>query len=172
MNMKQVSMSTQITAMFALMVSALPASAAELTAGDITSIQQLYARYNTVIDNGDGEAWANTFTADGVFAGNIKGHDALVGFVKNWKGTMGGATRRHFSADLVVTPSAEGATGTASALLIDFSTKPVSIMNSMTYNDVLVKTAQGWRFKSRAIKADGAPAAPPAAAKPAAPAQQ
>src|SRR3954452_12385824 len=32
---------------------------------DIVAIQQLLARYNTAADNGDGEAFAATFTEDG-----------------------------------------------------------------------------------------------------------
>jgi bifunctional aromatase (cyclase/dehydratase) len=143
--------------------------AAELTAADYTAIQQLYARYNVAIDRGDGEAWANTFTADGVFANNFKGKDALVGFVNNWRTNpaMNGAARRHFSADLVITPSAEGATATVSTILVDLATRPASIAGFVSYNDVLVKTPGGWRFKSRAVKAETAPAAAPAAAGPA-----
>jgi uncharacterized protein (TIGR02246 family) len=144
--------------------------AADLKGDDYLAIQQLYARYNTAIDHGDGEAWARTFTPDGVFAGNFKGHDALVGFVNNWRTNpaMNGALRRHFSADLVITPTSEGATASVSTLLVDLSTKPVSIANFVTYADVLVKTRDGWRFKSRAVKAEGPPAPPASAAAPAA----
>src|SRR5690606_15710924 len=53
------------------------AAAAELAANDYIEIQQLYARYNTAIDRNDADAWADTFTADGVFAGNFKGREAL-----------------------------------------------------------------------------------------------
>ena len=156
-------------AVVAIVVATGPmAIAADLKADDYTAIAQLYARYNTAIDHGDGEAWAGTFTADGVFANNFKGHDALVGFVNTWRSNpaMNGAMRRHFSADLVITPSAEGATATVSTLLVDLSTKPVSIANFVTYSDVLVKTKEGWRFRTRAVKAEGPPpaaAAPPAA---------
>jgi len=156
-------------AILAITVATVPmAVAADLKADDYTAIQQLYARYNTAIDRGDAEGWAGTFTADGVFANNFKGHDALVGFVNTWRTNpaMNGAMRRHFSADLVITPSVEGATATVSTLLVDLSTKPVSIANFVTYSDVLVKTQDGWRFKTRAVKAEGPPpaaAAPPAA---------
>jgi uncharacterized protein (TIGR02246 family) len=145
--------------------------AADLTAADYTAIQQLYARYNTTIDKGDAEGWANTFTEDGVFANNFKGREALQGFVKNWttNPAMNGPMRRHFSADLVITPSADGATGTVSTLLIDLSTKPISVASYVSYSDVLVKTADGWRFKTRALKMEGPPAAPrpPTAVQPA-----
>ena len=45
-------------------------------------------------------------------------------------------------------------------LLVDFATKPPSIVASGTYTDELVKTAQGWQFKKRRTKADVAPTAP------------
>jgi ketosteroid isomerase-like protein len=149
------------------------AAAAELAAADYTPIQQLYARYNTAIDRGDADAWADTFTADGVFASNFKGREALKGFENDWRTSpqMNGAARRHFAADLVITPSAEGATATVSAILVDLSTRPASIANFVSYNDVLVKTAQGWRFKSRAVAPQTAPAATPAPATPAPPAR-
>jgi uncharacterized protein (TIGR02246 family) len=157
-------------AMVAISLASPAIVAADLKGDDYLAIQQLYARYNTAIDHGDGEAWARTFTPDGVFAGNFKGHDALVGFVNTWRTNpaMNGALRRHFSADLVITATAEGATASVSTLLVDLSTKPVSIANFVTYADVLVKTSEGWRFKSRAVKAEGPPA--PAAAAPTAPA--
>lgn len=50
---------------------------------------------------------------------------------------MNGSLRRHFSADLVTTPNADGATATVSTLLVDLSTKPVSIASFVTYSDVL-----------------------------------
>jgi len=135
--------------------------AAELTAADYTAIQQLYARYNTTLDRGDADGWAATFTADGVFANNFKGTEALKGFANNWRTNpaMNGAARRHFSADLVITAGAQDVTASVSTLLVDLSTTPTSIASYVTYSDVLVKTPDGWRFKSRAVKAETAPAA-------------
>jgi uncharacterized protein (TIGR02246 family) len=158
-------------AAIALMATSSSALAATLTADDYTAIQRLYAHYDTSIDKGDAEGWANTFTPDGVFANNFKGHDALVGFVNTWREKMNGTARRHFAADLVITPSDEGATGTVSALIIDLSTKPMSIGGFVTYSDVLVKTKDGWRFKNRSLQPVTAPAAatPPATSAPSQP---
>jgi uncharacterized protein (TIGR02246 family) len=161
------------TATFAVLAGlAAPGLAAELSATDYTAIQQLYARYNTTIDRGDAEGWANTFTPDGVFMNN-KGNEALKGFVNNWHAGQG-ASQRHFSADLVITATADGATGTVSTMLINLASKPASIGGYVTYSDVLVKTPTGWRFKSRALKVEMAPAAaaPAAPAAPAKPAGQ
>lgn len=146
-------------ALLAIMASlASPALlAAELAPADYTAIQQLYARYNTTIDRGDADGWAATFVPDGTFMNN-KGTEALKNFVIGWHAGQG-ASQRHFSADLVITPSAEGATGTVSTMLINLATNPGSIAGYVTYSDVLVKTAAGWRFKSRTLKLERAPAA-------------
>ena len=39
-------------------------------------------------------------------------------------------------------------------MLLDVTTKPPSIVATGTYNDTLVKTASGWRFKSRTTRMD------------------
>ena len=39
-------------------------------------------------------------------------------------------------------------------MLVDFATKPATIVTSASYTDQLVKTAQGWRFKTRMTKGD------------------
>lgn len=159
-------------AMFAVLATSQSLFAAELTPADYAAIQQLYAQYNTTIDRGDAAGWAATFTPDGVFMNN-KGSDALKKFVVNWSAGQG-ASQRHFSADVVITPSAEGATGSASTLLVNLASKPISIGAYVTYSDVIVKTPAGWRFKSRALKVETAPAAATAApaAAPAKPAGQ
>ena len=134
--------------------------AEELSAQDYIDIEQLYATYNHAIDSGDGEAWAATFTPDGTF-NKFTGHDQLVGFIKRWKEEMNGGNRRHWNTNLRIVPSKDGATASVFLMLVDVSTK--SIVATGMYNDTLVKTATGWRFKTRATKLD---AAPPAAAAP------
>ncbi len=126
------------------------------SAQDYVEIQQLYARYNHAIDSGDAEAWAGTFTPDGTF-NKSSGHDALVAFVHNWVEKMNGGSRRHWNTNLLITPTPEGATGAVYLFLLDISAKPPAIAGAARYDDVLVKTAQGWRFKSRATKGESAP---------------
>jgi len=134
--------------------------AEELSAQDYIDIEQLYATYNHAIDSGDGEAWAATFTPDGTF-NKFTGHDQLVGFIKRWKEEMNGGNRRHWNTNLRIVPSKDGATASVFLMLVDVSTK--SIVATGMYNDTLVKTATGWRFKTRATKMDAAtpPPAPP-----------
>jgi hypothetical protein len=133
-----------------------------LSTQDYIDIEQLYATYNHAIDSGDGEAWAATFTPDGTF-NKFAGHDQLVGFIQQWKEKMNGANRRHWNTNLRIVPSKDGASASVFLMLVDVTTK--AIVATGMYNDALVKTASGWRFKSRATKMDAAPP-PPAAAAP------
>ena len=151
-------------AMSGLALLATAANAAPMTAQDYFEIQQLYAKYNHAIDSGDGEAYADTFTPDGVFNNNA-GREALVKFVKDaWVGRMNGATRQHWNTNLLINGDSKQATGSVYLMLVDLSTKPVSVMTMAMYDDQLVKTPQGWRFTKRQTKRVGpAPAAAPAA---------
>src|SRR5690349_2229847 len=89
-----------------------------LATQDYIDIQQLYARYNTAIDTGDAEGWASTFTPDGVFNNNTRGHDALVQFVHDWRDKRNGANRRHWNSNLVITPTGDGAIGSVYLMLL------------------------------------------------------
>jgi hypothetical protein len=150
-----------------IMFAGTCAAAGELSAQDFFEIQQLYARYNNAIDSGDGDAWAATFTQDGVF-NTFVGHDALVNFVKTWREKLGGATRKHWNNNLQITGNSKEANGAVYLMLVDFSTKPPSIVGTASYTDSLIKTKDGWRFTKRTTKGDTVPAAPnaPAAGAP------
>jgi len=131
-----------------------------LTAQDYIDIQQLYARYGQAIDSGErnGEAWAEMFTPDGVFNKTTVGRQQLAAFAKNWHENRGGAHIQHWNTQLVITPTADGARGSCYLMLVDRRTQPPSIMSVSKYDDVLVKTAQGWRFQSRSFVPLPAPA--------------
>jgi hypothetical protein len=133
--------------------------AGKLTTDDLIEIQQLYTKYNWALDSGDSEGYAATFTPDGVFNNNV-GHDAIVKFADTFHAGLGSHVK-HWNTNLMILPSATGATGQVYLMLIDFGTKPASIATSANYSDELVKTAQGWRFKKRATKGDVAPAPKP-----------
>jgi ketosteroid isomerase-like protein len=147
-------------AVLMLAIAAAPAQAAELTTQDYLEIEQLYARYNHAIDSGDAEGWAATFTPDGVFNTKFIGREGLLGFMKTWGEKMNGANRRHWNSNLRLTPSADGANGTVLLMLLDVGTQPPAIVMTGQYADTLVKTANGWRFKSRLVRPDAPAAAP------------
>ena len=132
----------------------------KLSAEDYVEIQQLYARYNNAIDSGDAEAYADTFVPDGTF-NTFTGREALVGFIHSWREKMNGANRRHWNSNLLINATPEGASGSVYLLLIDVGVRPPVIAAAAKYDDQLVRTPQGWRFKKRTTKAE-APAAAPA----------
>ena len=144
-----------------LVVGALGAAGAgqgavgSLTAADHIEIQQLYARYARALDLGDPEAWADTFTGDGVFR-DAAGRDELVAYAESSYSRRGG-TGRHWNSQLVVTPTAEGADGSAYLLLLDVGAQTPGIGVAGVYSDKLVKTPAGWRFKSRRVDIDRSP---------------
>jgi len=131
---------------------------AHLSTQDYIDLQQLYARYNMAIDTGDAEAWAATFTPDGVFNNTNRGHDGLVQFIKDWREKRNGAMRRHWNSNLAFTATNTGARGSAYLILLDISVRPAAIALTGLYEDVIVRTPQGWRFQSRVVHADPAPA--------------
>jgi len=135
-------------------------AADKLTTQDYIEIEQLYAKYNHALDSGDAVAWADTYTADGVFRKTTVGRDALMKFVENFSKSSGGAFR-HWVSNLTLVGTTEGADGSVYLTLWNMGVKPQAIVTTGIYIDKLVKTPAGWRFKTRDIKGD---TPPPAAA--------
>jgi hypothetical protein len=127
--------------------SALPANAQttpRLTGDDFAEIMQLYFKYPMVLDNRDAEGYADLFTADGKFNDNV-GRAALVNFVR----TRPASGLRHAPLTPMVVATPEGASGAVISLFVDVAQTPPTIPRVIQYTDTLVKTPQGWRFKSR-----------------------
>lgn len=135
-----------------------------LTLQDRAEIQELYARYSHAFDLAEGtaEAWASTFTADGVF-GDLVGRQALVNFWKE-RHADPARQRRHLTTNLILTPLAEGVRGTCYLMMLNFGENPsaVSLTSTSVYDDLMVKTPEGWRFKKRTIRSGMAPPSPAA----------
>lgn len=129
-----------------------------LTTQDYVDIGQLYARYNHAIDDGDAEGYAALFTPDGSFNNN-NGHDALVAFIKN----RNGANLRHWNTNLVITGTPEGASGSVYLMFLNVGVDPPVVTGAGKYEDTLVRTPQGWRFKKRVNRREGPPAQAPTA---------
>ena len=128
-------------------LSAGQGSDGSLTADDYVEIQQLYAHYAHALDLGDAQAWADTFTPDGVFL-DAKGREELVAFAKGFEENFAGYAR-HWNSQVLITTTANGADGSCYLLLVDTSVQPVGISVSGIYEDKIVKTAAGWRFQKR-----------------------
>ena len=155
-----------------------------LTAQDYIDIQQLAARYAYAIDKctNSGYDYADLYTPDGVFSvadengvpgtARFQGRDRLAEADGGGKGgcvdpktVPARYSTGHIVANLVITPTPEGATGKSYLLAVGFgdptakesARAPVLAYAWGQYHDVYVKTASGWRFKSRVHAWPGMP---------------
>jgi hypothetical protein len=131
-----------------------------LTAQDYIDIRALAANYAYGLDSGEGDGalYASVFAPDAEFHGpparrggapfDAKGRDELRKFAQ---GGRGPGYVRHFMANHLIEPSPEGATGKVYLLVIDIGQdgKPTSVNMGGHYEDVYVKTAEGWKIKIR-----------------------
>lgn len=143
------------------------AAAPKLSPADYQEIAQLTNRYAYGIDTcgNNGYDYADVFTPDGEFidknsdagfkaGGRVlaKGREALATLIGG--GSRGCKTKlvwtdwSHIMTNLVVTPSADGATGRLYLLQMDIK-GPGTIERHGGYEDVYVRTKDGWRIKSR-----------------------
>jgi hypothetical protein len=127
-----------------------PTKALTLTTDDYIEIQQLVSRYGFALDTGadNGYQYADLFMPDGTF-GRAKGRDQLAALARG--GRRNEKFVRNFSGLAIITASPEGATGIQYAQAIDFwdDARGILLDHFGRYEDVYVKTPQGWRFKSR-----------------------
>jgi hypothetical protein len=137
----------------AVMVAAVSAEGRvkPLTAQDYAEIQQLYSKYHWVL--GTGEPWASLFTPDGEYSqvggpSKAKGREALAAL--DHKAFDGRPKGLRFVTNLRIEATPEGARGGCFMISMMFGEggKPSNI-GAAVYEDVLVKTSEGWRFKSR-----------------------
>jgi len=148
-----------------------------LTAMDYIEIEQLIAKYSRALDTctNNGYDYADLYTPDGVFAPTINGKPGprFEGRERLAEASGGGRLGckdvgwikqgiRHLYPNHVITPTPTGAVGVVDMLMIGLGGDPNKIQYDGYYDDVYVKTPQGWRFKSRAHHAvliEGRPAA-------------
>jgi hypothetical protein len=142
-------------------------AAPALTALDYIEIQQLVNKYAFAIDScsNSGYDYADLYTPDGVFYWGV-GARVSVGREQLAEAAGGGrngckkleqATREkplqaHTTVNLVVEPSAEGAVGKSYLVYPGeegIGGDPTHSGHVGGYQDVYVKTPNGWRFKSR-----------------------
>jgi len=140
----------------------------QLTALDYIEIQQLVAKYARAIDtcSNNGYDYADLFTPDGIFRPMVPGRDIPPIQGREALATVsGGGTQgcknvgwieqgvTHLYVNHVITPTAEGATGTVDMLMIGLGGDPNKIESDGYYEDIYVKTPQGWRFRQRTHRA-------------------
>ena len=155
------------TAVWMMQPGVSAAGTPSLSAADYQEIAQQTNRYAYGIDTcaNNGYDYADVFTPDGVFidrnsedgfkqGGRVlaRGREALATLIGG--GSRGCKTKlvwtdwSHIMTNLVVTPAAEGATGRIYLLQMGMK-GPGSIERHGGYEDVYVKTRNGWRIKSR-----------------------
>jgi uncharacterized protein (TIGR02246 family) len=131
------------------------AKAFTLTPLDYIEIRQLVARYAFAVDTGaeNGNVYASLFAPDGAFLDGTgkatTGRDALAALAR--RNTRGPQSAFHFIMNHVIEPSAEGATGREYLVQLRMgeAPRPNEIFGGGHYEDVYVKTPDGWRFKQR-----------------------
>jgi hypothetical protein len=136
-----------------------------LSALDYIEIEQLVAKYSRALDTcaNNGYDYAHLFTPDGVFAPTINGKPGprFEGRERLAEASGGGKLGcknvgwiqqgiRHLYPNHVITPTPTGAVGIVDMMMIGLGGDPNKIQYDGYYDDVYVKTPQGWRFKSRA----------------------
>ena len=78
----------------------------------------------------------------------LDGADRLASMASTFR-QMNGYTARHVYTNLRITPMPDGARGFVYFNQLDVSTLPPTTTVTGIYEDTLVKTADGWRFKKR-----------------------
>jgi len=129
----------------------------------VLEVQGLYARQSHLIDGGDAEGWADTFTADGVFASPsypapVRGTEALAVFARRFvqAGEAAGEVQRHVLTNVDVT-RLEGAEAEVRAYLQIIATRrgeASRLVRLTTVSDRLVRRDGGWRVARRDVVRD------------------
>ena len=164
-----------------------------LTALDYAQIQQLYATYAFAYDtaSANGDDYARLFTPDGAFnfpngdprrrcdpiepgskVAECKGPAALAKLARGTGETKGRLTLSHVTTNIVIEPSPEGAKGKAYLSLPGLGTQGGGMRVAGLYEDTMVKTPEGWKFKLRVYTPIPNPPRQQTAAQPEAPAPQ
>ena len=131
--------------MTALYAAPNPAPVASLSDQDRAEIQALAGSYGRALGTCAAEAYAQLFAEPGGYfasgpRGKIVGHDKLAALVQSEPFCHDDSERRprNIPPGIEIGTSAEGVTGRAALA-----------NNSGHYEDVYVKTTQGWKFKAR-----------------------
>ena len=128
---------------------------------DRTRIRELTARYNRAFDDGDAEAFAATFTPDGVMevtgSFEVRGHEGLAQMCRRIPyGIV------HVTVDAIVEVDGDRAMQDVTVMVLQ-RPKPDAgpderisrLDRSGRYRDELVRTPDGWRFSKRTATLDG-----------------
>jgi 3-phenylpropionate/cinnamic acid dioxygenase small subunit len=130
---------------------------------DHVEIQNLYARYNHTIDASEYDAWTACFTPDGEFVveavrTTYRGPVELASFADRYMSRTGGR-ERHVASNVELEATGPDTVRGRAYLLMVMSggpKNPPSLVSFARYEDVVTRTAVGWRFARRTIRYDPA----------------
>jgi 3-phenylpropionate/cinnamic acid dioxygenase small subunit len=125
---------------------------------DKDAIRELLARYCFLLDGYKLKEFAALFTADGEWIsrnGQAAGPEAIERLLRGLVPEPApGKRRKHFTANILIDLTGDGAAVVSNFLVVrDSETGPV-IAVAGTYDDTVVRTNEGWKFKSRRLSHD------------------
>lgn len=127
-----------------------------LSIDDKLAIQELSNTHTKHLDAHEVDAWANCWIPDGKFIatyGTFTGHDEIKEFLRNHIAAGKEEGARHVLTNYVI--EGDGDRATVYALVVKLQVeKPPHIIATGVYNDVVVHTADGWKFESRQLDVD------------------
>jgi len=130
-------------------VTAVPVTAESELRAQVTDF---YSRQMRLLDDGDAEAWAATFTADGTFIASghqhpTTGRAGLIAAVRATHAELAasGIVHRHWLGMIIVDQRTDGTVHARSYALVHRST---------TCDDVLVRAGAGFAVQSRSVTRD------------------
>ncbi|ACY14268.1 nuclear transport factor 2 family protein [Haliangium ochraceum] len=130
---------------------------------DILEIRNLIARYCLTTDNADADGFMDCWVEPDEFGGYESGP---FGSMATWQelrefevhhvGPGGMANgKRHQATNIMIEAAGEGAAHvTHDLLVLEVAQEPRVIATGRYNKSVVVRTAKGWRFKSRSLQVD------------------
>ncbi|GGZ00947.1 nuclear transport factor 2 family protein [Streptomyces nitrosporeus] len=129
-------------------------------------IQQFYALQLKILDRGDGEQWARTFTEDGVFQAAdmpdpLVGREILVKAIERQSARHEGLVLRHWSGQLTV-ERIDDDTVRAQSYVMVYVTPDRTLLSGEVHfrhhtlcEDELVRANGTWLVRKRFVETDG-----------------
>ena len=125
---------------------------------DKDAIRELLARYCFLLDGFRLGEFASLFTADGEWIsrnGQATGPEDIERLLRGLVPEPApGRRRKHFTANIVIDLAGERATVISNFLVVRDSETGPAVAVAGTYDDTVVRTKEGWKFKSRRLSHD------------------
>jgi 3-phenylpropionate/cinnamic acid dioxygenase small subunit len=125
---------------------------------DKDAIRELLARYCFLLDGYKLKEFAALFAADGEWIsrnGKAAGCEAIERLLRGLVPEPApGKRRKHFTTNIIIDLTGDSATVASNFLVVRDSESGPTISVAGTYDDTVVRTAEGWKFKSRRLSHD------------------